>query len=80
MGDEYGEYGGSDPDNRHPFRTYNELNSNEQELLHSIQELGMVRKNSNDLQKGTYRSVYSDNNLLVFARETSSSALFSSFS
>ena len=73
MGDEYGEYGGSDPDNRHPFRTYNELNSNEQELLHSIQELGMVRKNSNDLQKGTYRSVYSDNNLLVFARETSSS-------
>ena len=73
MGDEYGEYGGSDPDNRHPFRTYNELNLNEQELLYSIQELGMVRKNSNDLQKGLYRSVFSDNDLLVFARETSSS-------
>ena len=73
MGDEYGEYGGSDPDNRHSFRTYNELNSNEQELLYSIQELGMVRKNSNDLQKGLYRSVFSDNDLLVFARETSSS-------
>ena len=73
MGDEYGEYGGSDPDNRHSFRTYNELNLNEQELLYSIQELGMVRKNSNDLQKGLYRSVFSDNDLLVFARETSSS-------
>ena len=33
----------------------------------------MVRKNSNDLQKGLYRSVFSDNDLLVFARETSSS-------
>ena len=73
MGDEYGEYGGSDPDNRHSFRTYNELNSNEQELLHSIQELGMVRKNSNDLKNGSYRPVFSDNDLLVFARETSSS-------
>ena len=73
MGDEYGEYGGSDPDNRHSFRMYNELNSNEQELLHSIQELGMVRKNSNDLKNGSYRSVYSDSDLLVFARETSSS-------
>ena len=73
MGDEYGEYGGSDPDNRHSFRTYNELNSNEQELLHSIQELGMVRKNSNDLKNGSYRPVYSDSDLLVFARETSSS-------
>ena len=73
MGDEYGEYGGSDPDNRHSFRTYNELNLNEQELLYSIQELGMVRKNSNDLQKGLYRSVFSDSDLLVFARETSSS-------
>ncbi|GIR28285.1 MAG: hypothetical protein CM15mP42_12350 [Methanobacteriota archaeon] len=73
MGDEYGEYGGSDPDNRHSFRMYNELNSNEQELLHSIQELGMVRKNSNDLKNGSYRPVYSDGDLLVFARETSSS-------
>ena len=73
MGDEYGEYGGSDPDNRHSFRMYNELNSNEQELLHSIQELGMVRKNSNDLKNGSYRPVYSDSDLLVFARETSSS-------
>tara|TARA_B100000686_G_C16685207_1_gene914340 strand:- start:397 stop:1449 length:1053 start_codon:yes stop_codon:yes gene_type:complete len=73
MGDEYGEYGGSDPDNRHSFRSGNQLNSNEMQLVSFVQELGNIRQQSNDLQEGTYRSIFSDETLLIFARETANS-------
>ena len=73
MGDEYGEYGGSDPDNRHSFRSGNQLNSNELQLASFVQELGNIRQQSNDLKEGTYRSIFSDETLLVFARETANS-------
>ena len=73
MGDEYGEYGGSDPDNRHSFRRGDQLTSNELQLASFVQELGNIRQQSNDLQEGTYRSIFSDETLLVFARETANS-------
>ena len=73
MGDEYGEYGGSDPDNRHSFRRGDQLNSNELQLASFVQELGNIRQQSNDLQEGTYRSIFSDETLLIFARETANS-------
>ena len=73
MGDEYGEYGGSDPDNRHSFRRGDQLNSNELQLASFVQELGNIRQQSNDLKEGTYRSIFSDETLLVFARETANS-------
>ena len=70
MGDEYGEYGGSDPDNRHSFRSNENLNLNEEKLLSFVERLGTIRKNSLDLQVGTYKSIFSDTDLLVFSRET----------
>ncbi len=70
MGDEYGEYGGSDPDNRHLFRKEDQLNSNEKQLMSFIQEIGNIRLHSKDLQNGSYRSLFSDENLVVFSRET----------
>ena len=70
MGDEYGEYGGSDPDNRHLFRKEDQLNSNEQQLMSFIQEIGNIRAHSKDLQNGSYRPIFSDENLIVFSRET----------
>jgi len=70
MGDEYGEYGGSDPDNRHLFRKDEQLNSNERQLMSFIQEIGNIRAQSKDLQNGSYRPIFSDENLIVFSRET----------
>ena len=42
MGDEYGEYGGGDPDNRHMFRQGDALNTREQTLLNTVKDVGTV--------------------------------------
>ena len=73
MGDEYGEYGGSDPDNRHSFRSKEYLSDNEKDLLTFVSSMSNIRKNSSDLSLGSYRSIFSDSTLIVFSRETAKS-------
>lgn len=70
MGDEYGEYGGGDPDNRHMFRQGEALNQREQTLLSKIRDIGSARQRLRPLRRGDYSSLGSTEAVMVFARST----------
>ena len=74
QGDEYGEYGGADPDNRHMWRDQNQWNENERNLWDSISEIGKIRLESEALRRGEYISVYQDADAIVWGMETSNSS------
>ena len=56
-GDEYGEYGGADPDNRHRTRFGSALNAREQAQLTRIRRLLTARAQLRGLRRGEYRSL-----------------------
>ena len=70
MGDEYGEYGGADPDNRHVWRNATERNDREQHLHENISTIGQIRAESEALRRGGYASVHSTPDVLVYQRAT----------
>ena len=70
MGDEYGDFGGGDPDNRHMFRQSESLNDRERQMLTRIKTIGQARQQYRPLRRGEYRSLGSTEEVLVFARET----------
>ena len=53
-GDEYGEYGGADPDNRHMYRNESQWSGHEAALFENISELGKLRLSSLALRQGDY--------------------------
>ena len=67
QGDEYGEPGGNDPDNRRMmrFEGYNELESQQKALT---QRLISLRRNSLPLIYGDMKTLYADDDVWVFAR------------
>ncbi|MGB0378664.1 MAG: hypothetical protein ACPGGE_07545, partial [Poseidonia sp.] len=65
-GDEYGEYGGADPDNRHMYRNESLWSSLESQLFENISELGQLRSESIALQRGEYSTRLAMSNLLVY--------------
>ena len=65
-GDEYGEYGGADPDNRHMYRNESSWSSMESQLFENISELGNLRSESIALQRGEYSTRLAMSNLLVY--------------
>ena len=65
-GDEYGEYGGADPDNRHMYRNNSSWSSMENTLFENISELGKLRSTSLALQRGEYSTRLAMANLLVY--------------
>ena len=65
-GDEYGEYGGADPDNRHMYRNNSSWSSMENSLFEHISELGKLRSTSLALQRGEYSTRLAMANLLVY--------------
>ena len=65
-GDEYGEYGGADPDNRHMYRNESEWSGNEASLYENISQLGQLRLDSIALRQGAYSTRLSMANLLVY--------------
>ena len=67
QGDEYGQAGGNDPDNRRMMR-FCGLNVNEQWLLDQTQQLIHLRRSSMPLLYGDYKQLYSDDDVLVFSR------------
>ena len=71
MGDEYGEYGGGDPDNRHMFREDELLSTRESELLTRVKDVGSARQRLRPLRRGDYASLGSTEAVMVFARRTS---------
>ena len=67
QGDEFGQAGGNDPDNRRMMR-FGGLSENEQWLLGQTEELIRLRRSSMPLMYGDYKLLYSDANVLIFTR------------
>ena len=65
-GDEYGEYGGADPDNRHMYRDASQWSEHEASLFENISELGQLRLSSLALRQGTYSTRVAMANLLAY--------------
>mgnify|MGYP000523596161 CR=1 FL=1 len=65
-GDEYGEYGGADPDNRHMYRNNSLWSQNETSLFENISEIGQLRAESMALKQGTYSTRYASPDLLIY--------------
>ncbi|MBN17830.1 MAG: hypothetical protein CMB37_06720, partial [Euryarchaeota archaeon] len=59
QGDEYGEFGGADPDNRHMWRPGESQNFRENQLFENISSIGLLRQNSEALRRGTYLPLHS---------------------
>jgi len=65
-GDEYGEYGGADPDNRHMYRGESMWSEHELALFENISQLGQLRLESIALRQGSYSTRLAMANLLVY--------------
>jgi MYXO-CTERM domain-containing protein len=68
-GDEYGQYGGVDPNNRLFWRGDGLLSADETAMLGYMRQLGQARKNLTALRRGAYTPVYSDQTTLVYGRQ-----------
>ena len=69
-GDEYGEPGGVDPNNRVMWQGDGALSADQAATLAHMQALGQARKGLVALRRGAYRPVNATETTLVFARET----------
>jgi glycosidase len=67
QGDEYGQCGANDPDNRRMMR-FSGLTANEQWMLGQTKMLTHLRRSSMPLLYGDYKQLYVDDNVLVFSR------------
>ena len=65
-GDEYGEYGGADPDNRHMYRNESMWSDHEAGLYENISQLGQLRLESIALRQGAYSTRLAMPNLLAY--------------
>ena len=68
-GDEYGQWGGVDPNNRLMWRAESALTADEAATLAFVRKVGVARKNITALRRGAYVSVYNQNeDTLVYGR------------
>lgn len=67
-GDEYGQWGGADPNNRAMWREGAALGDVEQETLDFVRALGQARRDTPALRTGGYLSLGATDDTLVFAR------------
>lgn len=67
QGDEYGQCGGNDPDNRRMMR-FSGLSDNEQWLLKQTEQLVHQRRSSMPLLYGDYKLLYVSDDVLAFSR------------
>ncbi len=67
QGDEYGEVGGNDPDNRHMMR-FDNLTQHEQNFKKQVQQLINIRRNNMAMLYGEYIPVYADDITIEFKR------------
>jgi glycosidase len=72
MGDEYGEYGGADPDNRHMWRNNSNINSREFALMENISAIAQLRKDSDALRRGSYESLTNSTDTIAWSMTISS--------
>jgi neopullulanase len=70
-GDEYGEWGGVDPNNRVTWRgDSTTLSTNESASLAYTRQLGTAKKSLVALRRGAYVPIFSNDTQLLFARQT----------
>jgi glycosidase len=69
-GDEYGEWGGSDPNNRVMWRGAGALSADEQATLTQTRALGAARRELVALRRGAYKPLFASEDVLAFARQT----------
>jgi glycosidase len=68
-GDEYGQWGGADPNNRVMWRNEASLTADESATLAFVRKLGLARKTAPAMRRGSYVQLYNtDDNTLVFGR------------
>lgn len=68
-GDEYGEWGGADPNNRHFFRAEGALDGEERGVLSWTRKLGQARKQLTALRRGRFLlTPYQNDNLSITVR------------
>jgi glycosidase len=70
-GDEYGQWGGADPNNRTAWRGDQALTGEEATTLAFTRKLGAARRELVALRRGVYQPIYGTDDALVFARTTS---------
>ncbi|HMI85888.1 MAG TPA: alpha-amylase family glycosyl hydrolase [Polyangiaceae bacterium] len=67
-GDEYGQWGGADPNNRAVWRGDQALTGEEATTLDFVRKLGVARRELVALRRGIYRPIYGTDDALLFAR------------
>jgi glycosidase len=68
-GDEYGEWGGADPNNRQFWKDEGSLSADEKATLAFVRKLGLARASIPALQTGKYVTLSVSEDTLVFGRE-----------
>jgi glycosidase len=71
-GDEYGEWGGADPNNRRMWRDPMGLNADESATLNFVRAVGSARAELVALQRGDYTTLAATEETLVFSRRVGS--------
>jgi glycosidase len=67
-GDEYGQWGGADPNNRLVWRPESELDARESDTLDWIRQLGTARRDIAALRRGDYVSLGATEDSLAYGR------------
>jgi neopullulanase len=70
-GDEYGQWGGADPNNRLMWRSDGSLSAEETATLSFVRKLGTARATVPALQTGDYVTLFANEDTLVFGRKIS---------
>lgn len=78
-GDEYGECGAGDPDNRRPMRFNGELNAFEAKNLGLVKKLAAIRKTNPALTEGTRVTLLADETRYAFAKVHFNETLIAAF-
>lgn len=73
-GDEYGEHGGADPDNRHMWAPPDARTPRQRAMFDKVARAGKLRQTLEPLRRGAYVALNSTDDVLAFARVTSSAA------
>jgi neopullulanase len=69
-GDEYGEHGGADPDNRHMWSPPSARTARQRAMFDKVSRAGALRKALTPLRRGSYVALNSTDDVLAFARMT----------
>ena len=73
MGDEFGQHGGADPDNRRML-DFN-LNDGQQDLLNFTSEIANVRLDNEALRRGVYSTYHVESDMVAYEMTTSEQSL-----